>query len=93
MEIKLSRTEVQTISVQTRKRMLGRVRWYDTALCYGFLRSDDGSGEDIFFHKSGIQVPHIRTLRPGQRVLFDYCATPRGKFGMNIIPILEDEQK
>lgn len=90
MEIKLSRTEMQSFSIQTRKRQTGRIRWYNSALCYGFLRAENGNDTDIFFHKSSLQVPGIRTIRNGQRVLFEECGTSKGIIGLNVIPIAED---
>lgn len=77
------------MAISSRKRMIGRVRWYNRTLCYGFVR-EDGSTEDIFFHRSAIQVPGQRVIRNGQRVCFEKCTTTKGTLAMNIVPIAED---
>ncbi len=89
MEIKPFRTEVTSLVIQSRKRTTGRVRWYNHTLCYGFVR-EDGVDEDIFFHRSAIQVPGTRILRNGQRVCFERCISTKGIIGMNLVPIAED---
>lgn len=78
-----------SLSIVSRKRLIGRVRWYDRNKCYGFLREDEAF-EDIFFHRSAIQIPGKRHLRAGQRVVFEKCMTSKGEFlAMNVIPVAE----
>lgn len=69
----------------------GRVRWYSRSLGYGFIW-EDGNSEDIFVHQTSIQIPGIRKLRSGQRVLFEYCTMPTGNLAINVIPIMEREE-
>lgn len=89
METNLFRQEGYPLSIVLRKRLIGRVRWYDRSKCYGFLREEDGR-EDIFFHRSAIQIPGKRYLRAGQRVVFERCQTPKGEIlALNVIPIAE----
>ena len=72
-----------------RRATRGRVRWFDRSLGYGFVR-EDGNAKEIFVHQSSIQVPGVKDLRPGQRILFEYCRTAKGgEVALNVIPILE----
>ena len=70
----------------------GRVRWFNRAVGYGFLR-EDGNCKEIFVHQSAIQVPGVKMLRPGQRVLFECCQLQNGEMALNVIPIEEKPEK
>lgn len=75
--------------IKERRHARGRVRWYHNRLGYGFIQ-EDGFSEDIFVHKSSIQVPGARILRDGQRVLFDICKNRENKIvAIDVVPILE----
>ncbi|MBO4350000.1 MAG: cold shock domain-containing protein [Proteobacteria bacterium] len=71
-----------------RRTAHGRVRWFKRSLGYGFVR-EDGCANEIFVHQSSIQVPGVKDLRPGQRILFEYCRTAKGEIALNVIPIME----
>lgn len=72
-----------------RREARGRVRWFNPTLGYGFVQ-EEGNREEIFVHHTMIQVPGVRRLRGGQRILFDLCTTGRGKLvALNVIPIME----
>ena len=72
-----------------RRTAHGRVRWFKRSLGYGFVR-EDGNAREIFVHQSSIQVPGVKDLRPGQRILFEYCRTAKGgEVALNVIPIME----
>lgn len=73
-----------------RRATRGRVRWFDRSLGYGFLW-EDGYTKEIFVHQSSIQVPGVKKLRKGQRVVFDWCLTASGEVALNVIPIFERE--
>ncbi|MBR4986213.1 MAG: cold shock domain-containing protein [Proteobacteria bacterium] len=73
-----------------RRTARGRVRWFDRSLGYGFLW-EDGNTKEIFVHQSSIQVPGMKKLRKGQRVVFDWCLTATGEMALNVIPICERE--
>lgn len=89
VETKYLRQESYPLTIAARKRLTGRVRWYDRNKCYGFLREEDGM-DDIFFHRSAIQIPGKHYLRAGQRVVFEKCQTAKGDIlALNVVPIAE----
>lgn len=74
----------------SKRRCRGRVRWYSRSLGYGFLR-EDGRSNEIFVHQTSLQMPGVKNLRSGQRVIFELCefsynAKP---LAINVIPIME----
>lgn len=70
----------------------GRVRWFERSLGYGFIW-EDGNTAELFVHQSAIQVPGVKFLRRGQRVIFEYCKTTKGETAINVIPVKEKAEK
>ena len=62
----------------------GTVKWFNNAKGYGFLLSDDGSGDDIFAHYSAIEMEGYKTLKAGQSVVFDLIQGSKGVHAANI---------
>lgn len=56
-------------------KYLGRIKWYNFTKGYGFIAR--GGGEDIFFHKTDIQVDP-QELDRGVWVLYDVEETDKG---------------
>ena len=54
----------------------GKVKWFDSAKGYGFIRREDGS--DVFVHHSAIQMGGYKTLIEGDEVEFDIVEGQRG---------------
>lgn len=52
---------------------------------FGFIET--GSGEDIFFHMSGVEGIAFDALREGQRVSFEEGEGPKGKRAEKVRPI------
>ncbi|WP_448549805.1 cold shock domain-containing protein CspD [Thalassotalea fusca] len=63
----------------------GKVKWFNNAKGFGFIRPDDG-GEDIFAHYSTIQMDGYRTLKAGQDVDYELNAGPKGHHAASITP-------
>ena len=55
----------------------GTVKWFNNAKGYGFI-SPDGGGSDVFAHFSAIQMEGYKTLKQGQKVIFDLIEGPKG---------------
>lgn len=69
--------------------MKGTVKWFNNGKGYGFISNDEG-GEDIFVHFSAIQQDGYRSLKEGQKVLFETEPDPKdaGKLrAVNVQPI------
>ena len=56
----------------------GTVKWFNDAKGYGFITPEDG-GEDLFAHFSAIQMNGFKSLKEGQRVVFEVVQGPKGK--------------
>ncbi len=50
------------------QRVVGTVKWYNSAKGYGFISRE--GGEDVFVHFSAIQGEGYRNLEEGQKVEF-----------------------
>ncbi len=55
----------------------GIVKWFNNTKGYGFILSDNGSG-DIFAHYSAIDMDGYKTLKAGQSVQFEAEQGPKG---------------
>lgn len=67
----------------TAPRSTGTVKWFNDAKGFGFITPDDG-GEDLFAHFSSIQMTGFKTLKEGQRVVYEVIQGPKGKQALNI---------
>lgn len=61
----------------------GIVKWFNDAKGFGFIKPDDGE-EELFVHFSAIQMSGFKTLKEGQRVVFEIVQGPKGKQATNI---------
>ncbi len=70
-------------STEESQKLTGTVKWFNDAKGFGFITPDNG-GEDLFAHFSSIQMNGFKTLKEGQKVLFDIAQGPKGKQALNI---------
>lgn len=61
----------------------GTVKWFNNQKGFGFICPEEG-GEDIFAHFSSIVMEGYKSLKAGQRVLFEVNQGPKGLHAMNI---------
>ena len=58
---------------------VGRVKWFNSTLGYGFIQPDNG-GADVFVHISAVERAGLRSLNEGQKVSYEEQRDPkRGK--------------
>jgi CspA family cold shock protein len=62
---------------------IGTVKWYDERKNIGFISPDDGS-KDVYVHFSAIQSNDVKTLSPGQKVMFDVKTGDKGPYAANV---------
>ena len=56
----------------------GTVKWFNNDKGYGFIANDEG-GNDVFVHFSSIQIDGFKTLKEGQKVVFDIEDDPKNE--------------
>jgi len=54
----------------------GTVKWFNEEKGYGFI-ADDNGGADVFVHFSSIVGSGFKTLKEGQKVVYDTEADPK----------------
>lgn len=71
----------------------GIVIWFDSRKGIGFIDQDD-SEEDLFLHYSNIQVDGFKTVKPNQKVSYEFGSNHRGQQAVNVVlhEVLEDKE-
>lgn len=64
----------------------GTVKWFNDSKGFGFI-TQDGGGEDLFVHFSGIVGSGYRALAEGQKVEFNVIEGPKGKQAADVRPL------
>lgn len=57
------------------KMVNGIVKWFNDQKGYGFVASE---GKDYFIHYKDINKPGFKSLKEGEKVLFEPAITPKG---------------
>lgn len=58
------------------ERILGTVKWFNSAKGYGFIAHE--GGKDVFVHFSAIAMDGYKTLNEGDKVEFSIEDSPKG---------------
>jgi len=61
----------------------GTVKWFNDAKGFGFITPDDGSA-DLFAHFSAINMNGFKSLKEGQKVIYEVTQGTKGKQASNI---------
>jgi CspA family cold shock protein len=61
----------------------GNVKWFSYKKGYGFITRE--GEDDVFVHYSAIQGEGFRTLREGEKVVFDIVQGERGPKAANVV--------
>lgn len=62
----------------------GKVKWFNDAKGYGFIRTED-QNEDIFVHYSSVNADGFRSLSQGEEVEFELVNGPKGLKAENVV--------
>jgi CspA family cold shock protein len=65
------------------KRIVGTIKWYNTAKGYGFIGCE--SGDDVFVHCSSIKMDEQRRIEKGQQVEFSVVKSPKGLQAASVV--------
>jgi CspA family cold shock protein len=68
--------EGKVMEVGGSMRYTGKVKWFNEAKGYGFIRRDDGP--DLFVHYTNIVGTGFRTLKEEDEVEFEVSEGPKG---------------
>jgi CspA family cold shock protein len=60
----------------------GKVKWFNDAKGFGFIEQE--TGKDVFVHFSAIQQDGFKTLKEGDKVIFDVIEGPKGLSATNV---------
>jgi cold shock protein len=71
------------------EQVTGKVKWFQDAKGWGFIKPDDGS-DDVFAHYSAINSDGFKSLKEGQAVSFEVVQGDKGRQAANII-LIESE--
>jgi CspA family cold shock protein len=63
----------------------GKVKWFNDAKGYGFIKREDG--EDVFVHFTAIQSDGFKTLAEGQDVMFEVLDGQKGPQAANVLKV------
>jgi len=64
----------------------GRVKWFNDRKGYGFIEMEE-KVEDIFVHYNAIQMDGYKSLKGGQRVVFEITEGKKGLMALNVRPL------
>jgi CspA family cold shock protein len=56
----------------------GTVKWFNDAKGFGFITPDDGTA-DVFAHFSQITQEGFKSLKEGEKVVYEVKDSPKGK--------------
>jgi len=62
----------------------GIVKWFNDSKGFGFIAQEDG-GPDVFVHHSGIKEPKTRSLKEGDKVIFDIETGRKDHTALNVV--------
>ena len=63
----------------------GIVKWFSNSKGYGFI-SPEGGGDDVFAHFSAITMEGYKTLKRGQKVIYEVSEGPKGLLASIVRP-------
>lgn len=64
----------------------GTVKWFNNTKGYGFILLEEDN-VDVFAHYSAIVMDGYKTLKAGQRVMFDIVQGEKGLHATNIVSL------
>lgn len=70
---------------------IGTVKWFNDAKGFGFI-TPDGGGKDLFAHYSAIQKGGLKTLKEGQKVVFEITER-RGTQAEYVMPLPDETRR
>ena len=73
-------------ALQNTVQVSGTVKWFNAGKGFGFVTSDDGSG-DIFLHLSALRQAGFTTVEQGATIVCDVVQGPKGLQAVRVVDI------
>jgi CspA family cold shock protein len=73
-------------SYESMARITGKVKWFNDAKGFGFIKPDSGE-KDCFVHHSAIQGQGFKSLAEGDRVEFEIVEGQKGPAAQNVVKL------
>lgn len=76
-------------------RIKGTVSWFNSAKGYGFISTEESSGEpkDVFVHFTGIKSNGYKELYAGESVEFEISKNDKGDVAANVVALGSLEER
>ena len=71
---------------QNTAQVSGSVKWFNAGKGFGFITSDDGSG-DIFLHLSALRQAGLSTVEQGATIVCEVVQGPKGLQAVRVVDI------
>ena len=75
--------EKRRIDEQKKKRLNGKVKWFNGTKGYGFIKIE-GEKKDIFVHVSAVNNSGLKSLKEGELLTFEIDTTDKGLTAINL---------
>ena len=74
---------------QTKKRLNGHVKWFNSSRGYGFIKVE-GVEKDLFVHYSAVQNAGIKYLKEGDQLTFEIEYSDKGSSAINLQKTIQE---
>ena len=74
-----------------RKRLSGKIKWFNSAKGYGFIERE-GEEKDIFVHFSAVKESGLKYLEEGEQLMFEIKNSEKGPSAINLQKVTDPQE-